>query len=55
MPRRLIKGRALLIWWSFEEDTDPYPELNERLRSWGRKARYFLSRSRWGRCFNIIR
>jgi len=55
VPRRLVKGRALLIWWSYAEDTEIYPSLPERLRSWGRKIRYFVTRSRWGRCFNIIR
>ena len=51
-----MKGRALLIWWSFEEaSSSGYVSTSERLKSWGVKARYFLSRSRWSRCFTLIR
>jgi signal peptidase I len=56
VPRRLIKGRALLIWWSYdEEDAKIYMSLRERLGSWGSKALHFFTRSRWGRCFTLIR
>jgi len=34
VPRELIKGRALLIWWSYKEpSSDPYMSLPERARS----------------------
>ena len=56
VPRALIKGRALLIWWSYEEDAN---DINlrgvDRLRSIGSKILHFLGRSRWSRCFTIIR
>jgi len=56
VPRELIKGRALLIWWSYDErSSDPYMSLHERARSWGDKLLHFFTRSRWGRCFNLIR
>jgi signal peptidase I len=56
VPRALIKGRALLIWWSYEEEPGQiYMSLPERLRSWGSKLVHFVTRSRWGRCFNLIR
>jgi signal peptidase I len=56
VPRALIKGRALLIWWSYdEEDSKIYMNLRERLSSWGHKIVHFFTRSRWGRCFNLIR
>ena len=55
VPQALMKGRALLIWWSFEEaSSSGYVSTSERLKSWGVKARYFLSRSRWSRCFTLI-
>jgi signal peptidase I len=56
VPRGLIKGRALLIWWSYEEESGKiYMNLRERLSSWGSKIFHFFTRSRWGRCFNLIR
>jgi len=56
VPRALIKGRALLIWWSYEEaSSEPYMPMSQRLRSWGDKIMHFVSRSRWNRCFKIIR
>lgn len=56
VPRGLIKGRALLIWWSYEEQPGKiYMSLPERLTSWGSKILHFFTRSRWGRCFSLIR
>jgi len=56
VPRRLIKGRALLIWWSYDEkQTKIYMSLPERLKSWANKVLYFFTRSRWDRCFKLIR
>jgi signal peptidase I len=55
VPQALIKGRALLVWWSFDEEPgDVYMSLSRRLQSWGSKTRYFFSRSRWERCFRLI-
>jgi signal peptidase I len=56
VPRELIKGRALLIWWSYDEHkTSAYMSFSERMKSWGDKAVHFFTRSRWRRCFNLIR
>jgi len=56
VPRALIKGRALLIWWSYEEQPGKiYMSLPERLSSWGSKIVHFFTRSRWRRCFSLIR
>jgi len=56
VPVDLMKGRALLVWWSFEEaSSDGSMTMGERLRSWGVKARHFVTRSRWSRCFKLIR
>ena len=55
VPRELIKGRALLIWYSFAEVGNTSPTLSQRMRSWGAKLRYFFTRTRWSRCFSLIR
>lgn len=57
VPRDLLKGRALLIWWSYDEvasEANPRT-LPEKLRSFGGKALHFFTRSRWSRCFTLIR
>jgi signal peptidase I len=56
VPRALMKGRALLVWWSYDEAPgNIYMSTGERLRSWGSKIVHFFTRSRWGRCFQLIR
>ena len=56
VPRELMKGRALLIWWSFEESSNSgYMTMSQRMKSWGTKIRHFFTRSRWDRCFQLIR
>jgi len=56
VPRGLVKGRALLIWWSYEEqESKIYMTLSERLTSWGGKILHFFTRTRWTRCFDLIR
>lgn len=56
LPRDLVKGRALLIWWSYEEEAgDADRKGVERAKSIASKFMYFLTRSRWSRCFTIIR
>ena len=55
VPRSLMKGRALLIWWSYEELPGRiYMSLPERLGSWAGKVRHFFTKSRWSRCFRLI-
>jgi signal peptidase I len=60
VSRDLIKGRALLVWYSFDESRDRNstsvnPELDQRVKSWGYKLRHFFTRTRWKRCFSLIR
>jgi signal peptidase I len=57
VPQSLVKGRALLIWWSYQEDS---VEANPRgivdgTKSIASKALHFFTRSRWSRCFTLIR
>ena len=56
VPRDLLKGRALLIWWSYMESSG---DINlrgmDRLKAIGSKVGHLLTRSRWSRCFTPIR
>jgi signal peptidase I len=56
LPETLVKGRALLIWWSYEEgaaEANPRGVL-DTVKSIAGKATHFLTRSRWSRCFTLI-
>ncbi len=56
VPKALVKGRALLIWWSYEEDSaeaNPHGAVDSA-RSIASKALHFFTRSRWSRCFTLI-
>ncbi len=56
VPRQLIKGRALLVWWSYEEDPDAARRHGvDNLKAMFSKLVHFPWRSRWKRCFTIIR
>lgn len=57
VPEALIKGRAVLIWWSFEEHVEDgaYLTFRQRMKSWAYKAVHFFSGTRWSRCFSLIR
>jgi signal peptidase I len=55
VPRGMIKGRALLIWYSFPEENGQPAGISRQMRSWVEKAIYFPFRSRWSRCFTLIR
>jgi signal peptidase I len=55
VPRDLIKGRALMIWWSYTEGPN---DINlrgmDQLKAIGSKVAHLFTRSRWSRCFTII-
>lgn len=57
VPRSYLKGRAFMIWWSYEEDRDAYRKtaISDKLRGFWSKATHFFTKSRWGRTFNIIK
>jgi len=56
VPRELIKGRALLVWWSYDEDPDAARRRGlDNLKAMFSKMLHFPWRSRWSRCFTIIR
>ena len=55
LPQTLVKGRAVLVWWSFPEANGAYPTANQRVQGWGDKLFGFFTRSRWDRCMRRIR
>ncbi|HBL28665.1 MAG TPA: signal peptidase I [Acidobacteria bacterium] len=57
LPRRLVKGRALFIYWSNGGPTDDgeWRGLGSKLGQLGRTALGFFSNTRWERTFRLIR
>jgi signal peptidase I len=57
LPRRYIKGKALMVYWSYQGGVDEYRE--EGLVGWLKNAGsvvvHFFTRSRWSRMFHQIR
>ena len=55
VPRSVIKGRAFMVYWSF--DLEPPPQGSppmERLKELGKVVGYFLTKTRWHRTFYIV-
>jgi signal peptidase I len=57
LPSDYIKGRALVIYWSYEADRDDYLEggAGSTLRGLGSVFVHFFTRTRWDRMFHQIR
>jgi signal peptidase I len=57
VPRKYIKGRALLIYWSFETKSGShiYRGLIPKIRQLGETVWYFFVRTRWERTFQLIK
>ena len=57
VPASLIKGRALLIWYSFDEERDAYLKTRLKDRAWNilNKVIHFHDKTRWSRIFSLIR
>lgn len=56
VPRENVKGRAFMIYWSYDSD-DPYewPGVASKLRQIGRMALNFFTKTRWERTFRVVR
>lgn len=55
VPRSLIKGRAFMVYWSFDLKPPPPGSANiERVKELARVARYFFTKTRWSRTFYIV-
>ena len=57
LPRDYIKGRALVIYWSYEAGRDEYQEEGAvaSLKGLGSVFVHFFTRTRWDRMFHQIR
>jgi signal peptidase I len=55
VPRSMIKGRAFMVYWSFE-GTPPSPEAppSARIRELAGVVVHFFTRTRWERTFFIV-
>lgn len=56
VPRDYLRGRAVMVYWSFEIPSNLAPEQAEsRLSQLGTVARNFASNTRWERTFRLVR
>ncbi len=57
VPRELISGRPLLIYWSFETPREEYMRASprERLSQTADLILHFFSKTRWRRTFQFVR
>jgi len=57
VPRSYVKGRAFMIWWSYDEDRNAYLQtsVGDRIKLIGEKIAHLFTKSRWERTFRIIR
>jgi signal peptidase I len=53
LPRDLVKGRALLVYWSYEASREEYRR--QSLIEWARDLASAPLRTRWDRFFHVIR
>jgi len=56
LPRSYVKGKALMIYWSYEAGREDYREtgLIGTLKGLGSVAAHFFTRTRWERLFHQI-
>jgi signal peptidase I len=57
VPRDLIVGKALIIYWSYETDSDEYRRtgVEDRVQQVTDLVSNFFHKTRWSRTFKIIR
>ena len=57
VPADFIKGRAFLVYWSFESDSGlaEWPGYRGKLRQLGNVFFRFISNTRWDRSFLVVR
>jgi signal peptidase I len=56
VPRKLISGRPLIIYWSYETPRGQYEQdsLGDRLKQMTDMVVHFFSKTRWNRTFKLI-
>ncbi|HLH31951.1 MAG TPA: signal peptidase I [Terriglobia bacterium] len=57
VPRELIVGKGLIIYWSYETDSDEYrrTDVVDRVQQITDLFKNFFTKTRWSRSFKIIR
>lgn len=57
LPRDYVKGKALVIYWSYEAGREDYEEAGaaDTVRGLGSVFAHFFTRTRWDRMFHQIR
>jgi signal peptidase I len=57
LPRENIKGKALVIYWSYESDREDYQDegAGATLKGFGSVFAHFFTRTRWSRMLHQIR
>jgi signal peptidase I len=57
LPREDVKGRAVMIYWSYESETEDYQQtgLGATVKDLFTVVTHFFTRTRWSRMFNVIR
>ena len=57
VPRELIVGKGLLIYWSYETDSDEYrrTDVSDRVQQFTDLFTNFFTKTRWSRTLQIIR
>ena len=54
VPRALIKGRAFMVYWSFDMRPAHGSTVRERLGELGKVVVYFFTKTRWDRTFFVV-
>jgi signal peptidase I len=54
VPRSMVKGRAFMVYWSFDWEPPQGASMRDRVRELGNVALHFFGRTRWKRTFFIV-
>jgi signal peptidase I len=56
VPRKLISGRPLIIYWSYETPRGEYEQnsWSDRIKQTASMIVHFFTRTRWGRTFKLV-
>ncbi len=56
LSREDIKGRAVMIYWSYESETEDYQQtgLGATVKDLATVVTHFFTRTRWGRMFHLV-
>jgi signal peptidase I len=56
LPRDYIVGRPLIVFWSYEDESDAYlkSSLPELIKLYGERVVFFFTRTRWSRMGHFV-